>query len=61
MPAHLQVRHRDTIFHVVLGLLDGLEEVSESLKVDARLCVHAQHGVGLPSTCGRVGLKCAVQ
>lgn len=52
--AYLEVRHGHTVLRVT-GLLDGPEEVSEGLQVDARLRVHAQHGVRLPCTCRGMG------
>lgn len=51
--AHLEVGHGYAVVHAVAGLLDGLEEVGKGPQVDAGLRVHAQHGVGLPCSCGR--------
>lgn len=45
----LQVGHGHLIFHVIAGLLDGLEQVIEGPNIDAWLVVSAQHGVGLPT------------
>lgn len=54
--AHLKVRHGHAAVRAVMGLLDGLEEVSEHLQVDAGPRIHAQHRVGLAGTCGRHGM-----